>query len=66
MFVDKMHTAAIRAADESGLPMTVYRIGRDWYHTNSVAAADVIRGHRAIGSKVVAVVTWLPKRYFVV
>lgn len=64
MFIDRMHSDAIRDADASSLPMTVYRVGSDWSHSNALWVREQIREYRRPDCKMVAVVTWLPERYF--
>ncbi len=50
MFIDKMHSEAIRSADTSKLAQTVFRVGNDWNLRNV--------------KQPVLVVTWLPVGYF--
>ena len=62
MFVDRMHTDAIRAADASMLPQTVYRDKGGWHHAEALWMRAQLRDAKTNG--VVLVVTWLPERFF--
>ena len=65
MFVDKMHSAAIRTADASGLPQTVYRVGNDWHHTEAMWARAMLRFNKLSDPvQCVPVITWLPANFF--
>ena len=63
MFVDRMHTQAIADADKYQLPQTVYRQGKDWYHSESTGV-KMRMSFPNVAPKIVPVVTWLPKRFF--
>jgi hypothetical protein len=61
MFVDRMHSDAIKAADASMLPQTVYRVGNNWFHAEAMWVRSMMR----FAPKVDAlVVTWLPAGFF--
>ena len=64
MYVDKMHSAAIKAADETMLPQTVYWQEHDgnWFHTNALWMREQLRDAKRNG--VHMVVTWLPAGFF--
>jgi hypothetical protein len=65
MLVDRMHTDAIRAADTFGIPQTVYRVGRDWYHIAAVVTDIHLSREATRGEKPAhMVVTWLPVNFF--
>lgn len=63
MYVDSMHTDAIRAADSSMLPQTVYRQGKDWYHNEAMRVKTRL-SFSTVKPKIVPVVTWLPEGFF--
>jgi hypothetical protein len=61
MFIDQMHSDAIKTADKTMLPQTVYRIGNDWDHRDALWAKDQLRFKE---KNAVLVVTWLPAKFF--
>ena len=63
MFVDRMHSDAIKTADTSMLPQTVYRQGKDWYHGEAMGVKTRL-GFSSVKPRIVPVVTWLPLGFF--
>lgn len=64
MYVDKMHSQAIRDADKYGIPQTVIHHNREWFNLAAVVAVDHFFKVPNRYGKPELVCTWLPANYF--
>lgn len=64
MFIDQMHSAAIKTADQTMLPQTVYwqELDKQWLHAEATWMRQQLRDAKRNG--VHMVVTWLPVGFF--
>lgn len=62
MYLDRMHTDAINAANKYWLPQTVYRLGKDFNHTSAVSFRFAML--KPEFKQALPIVTWLPANFF--